>query len=72
MGSSVKDSKSQAARHKRRPSANAASAKGSPRKSGHKTRPTLRELAKEFAKERGAADDRVLTPFQRRMMSGGA
>jgi hypothetical protein len=72
MGSSLKKPKSQAARSKRGSSANVASAKGSSRKAGHKARPTLRELAKEFAKERAAAGDRVLTPLQRRMMSGGA
>jgi hypothetical protein len=32
---------------------------------------TLKELANEFAKEREAAGNRVLTPLQRRMMSGG-
>jgi hypothetical protein len=71
MSSSLKKPKPRGTRHKRRPPEKA-SAKASSKKPEHRARPTLRELAKEFAKEHAAAGGRVLTAFQRRMMSGGA
>jgi hypothetical protein len=72
MSPSLNKPKQQQVRHKRRSSTDVASAKRSPAKTVHKARPTLKQLAKEFAKQRVAAGNRVLTPLQRRMMSGGA
>jgi len=72
MSRSVHKPKSNAHRHKRRPHTKVVSTKNSPRKLGNKAHPTLKELAKDFAKERDLAGDRALTPLQRRMTSGGA
>jgi hypothetical protein len=71
MSPSLHKPKSHAHRHKSRPSAKVVSPKSSPKKAGNRARPSLKELAKEFAEARKAAGDRVLTPLQRRMMSGG-
>ena len=72
MGRSLHKRKSRVSQHKRRSAANVALAKRSRPKTGHKARPTLKQLAKEFAREGPAAGKRALTPLQRRMISGGA
>jgi hypothetical protein len=71
MRQSLDKAKSQVPLQKRRVSA---SKRSRPKAAQAKRtrRPALKELAKEFAKQRIAADDRKLTAFQRRMISGGA
>ena len=66
-------SKVKISRHKRR----TAPSKIGPKVSSHTgakgpSRPSLKDLAEEFAEKRTGVDDRALTPFQRRMLSGGA